>query len=297
MTKFRDKIKSSLKIIFYITIIFFIPIVITALYYIYNKGMDSFQKGASAFFLIILCTFLLLIICNQLKYGLIYTLNKLKFSKNLINNNIFKNILKILLRIFLYSFIVFFSVLIIIFLVDFSDKNLEIFPLETAQFLITMTFISILFMLYKDFKKIYNFVSTKIKFLEELPIKIIEKYKKIKEKILTIKFDFFKKLLEKLEKITYSISDKIEDLVEFLEDKINYSEKYDFKDRCNFFNIRNELEKFIEITYQVLIYLTIFFSCFILIPLALIVIYQFLIYFTTLLITIWEVLIAIINQL
>ena len=297
MAKFKDRIKFLLRIISYISIIFFIPIIITALYIIYNEGINSFQRGVSSFLLIILCTFLILIICSQLKYGLIFSLNKLKFPENLVKNNILKNILKILLRIILYSFLIFLSALIIILLIDFSDKNLKIFPLETTQFLIMMAFISILFMLYNDFKKVYNFSSNKIKFLEEFPQKIIEKFKKIKEKILTIKLDFLKNILEKSKKILNSVSDKIENLVELLEDKINYSERYDFKDRCIFFNIRNELEKFVEITYQILIYLTIFFSCFILIPLALIVIYQFLIYFTTLLTTIWEVLIAIIRQI
>jgi len=297
MAKFKDRIKFFLRIILYISIIFFIPIIITALYIIYNEGINSFQRGVSSFLLIILCTLLILIICSQLKYGLIFSLNKLKFPENLVKNNILKNILKILFRIILYNFLIFLSALIIILLIDFSDKNLKIFPLETTQFLIMMAFISILFMLYNDFKKVYNFSSNKIKFLEEFPQKIIEKFKKIKEKILTIKLDFLKNILEKSKKILNSVSDKIENLVELLEDKINYSERYDFKDRCIFFNIRNELEKFVEITYQILIYLTIFFSCFILIPLALIVIYQFLIYFTTLLTTIWEVLIAIIRQI
>ena len=297
MAKFKDRIKFLLRIILYISIIFFIPIIITALYIIYNESINSFQRGVSSFLLIILCTLLILIICSQLRYGLIFSLNKLKFPENLVKNNILKNILKILFRIILYSFLIFLSALIIILLIDFSDKNLKIFPLETTQFLIMMAFISILFMLYNDFKKVYNFSSNKIKFLEEFPQKIIEKFKKIKEKILTIKLDFLKNILEKSKKILNSVSDKIENLVDLLEDKINYSERYDFKDRCNFFNIRNELEKFVEITYQILIYLTIFFSCFILIPLALIVIYQFLIYFTTLLTTIWEVLIAIIRQI
>ncbi|MEX6494528.1 hypothetical protein [Fusobacterium animalis] len=297
MAKFKDRIKFFLRIILYISIIFFIPVIITALYIIYNEGINSFQRGVSSFLLIVLCTLLILIICSQLKYGLIFSLNKLKFPENLVKNNILKNTLKILFRIILYSFLIFLSALIIILLIDFSDKHLKIFPLETTQFLIMMAFISILFMLYNDFKKVYNFSSNKIKFLEEFPQKIIEKAKKIKEKILTIKLDFLKNILEKSKKILNSVSDKIENLVDLLEDKINYSERYDFKDRCNFFNIRNELEKFVEITYQILIYLTIFFSCFILIPLALIVIYQFLIYFTTLLTTIWEVLIAIIRQI
>ncbi|WP_339016203.1 hypothetical protein [Fusobacterium animalis] len=297
MAKFKDRIKFLLRIILYISIIFFIPIIITALYIIYNEDINSFQRGVSSFLLIVLCTLLILIICSQLKYGLIFSLNKLKFPENLVKNNILKNILKILFRIILYNFLIFLSALIIILLIDFSDKNLKIFPLETTQFLIMMAFISILFMLYNDFKKVYNFSSNKVKFLEKFPQKIIEKVKKIKEKILTIKLDFLKNILEKSKKILNSVSDKIENLVDLLEDKINYSERYDFKDRCNFFNIRNELEKFVEITYQILIYLTIFFSCFILIPLALIVIYQFLIYFTTLLTTIWEVLIAIIRQI
>ena len=300
MAKFKDRIKFFLRIILYISIIFFIPIIITALYIIYNEGINSFQRGVSSFLLIILCTFLILIICSQLKYGLIFSLNKLKFPENLVKNNILKNILKILLRIILYSFLIFLSALIIILLIDFSDKNLKIFPLETTQFLIMMAFISILFMLYNDFKKVYNFSSNKVKFLEKFPQKIIEKVKKIKEKILTIKLDFLKNILEKSKKILNSISDKIENLVDLLEDKINYPEEFEFKDRYylyDFSNIKNGLKKFIEISYKILMYLTIFSICCILIPMILITIYQFLIYFITLLTTILEVLIAIIRQI
>ena len=300
MAKFKDRIKFFLRIILYISIIFFIPIIITALYIIYNEGINSFQRGVSSFLLIILCTLLILIICSQLKYGLIFSLNKLKFPENLVKNNILKNILKILLRIILYSFLIFLSALIIVLLIDFSDKNLKIFPLETTQFLIMMAFISILFMLYNDFKKVYNFSSNKVKFLEEFPQKIIEKFKKIKEKILTIKLDFLKNILEKSKKILNSVSDKIENLVDLLEDKINYPEEFEFKDRYylyDFSNIKNGLKKFIEISYKILMYLTIFSICCILIPMILITIYQFLIYFITLLATILEVLIAIIRQI
>ncbi|WP_338992326.1 hypothetical protein KST00_04360 [Fusobacterium animalis] len=300
MAKFKDRIKFFLRIILYISIIFFIPIIITALYIIYNEGINSFQRGVSSFLLIILCTLLILIICSQLKYGLIFSLNKLKFPENLVKNNILKNILKILLRIILYSFLIFLSALIIILLIDFSDKNLKIFPLETTQFLIMMAFISILFMLYNDFKKVYNFSSNKVKFLEEFSQKIIEKAKKIKEKILIIKLDFLKNILEKSKKILNSISDKIENLVDLLEDKINYPEEFEFKDRYylyDFSNIKNGLKKFIEISYKILMYLTIFSICCILIPMILITIYQFLIYFITLLTTILEVLIAIIRQI
>ena len=90
MTKFKDRIKFILKIVLYISIIFFIPIIITALYIIHNEGINSFQRGVSTFLLIILCTLLLLIICSQLKYGLIFSLNKLKFLENLVKNNILK---------------------------------------------------------------------------------------------------------------------------------------------------------------------------------------------------------------
>ena len=297
MTKFKDRIKFLLKIILGIFIIFFIPIIITALYIVHNEGIDSFQRGISTFLLIILCTLLLLIICSQLKYGLILSLNKLKFPDNLIKNNVLKNILKIFLRLVLYSFIIFLSALIIIILIDFSDEDLKIFPLEATQFLIMMAFIGILFMIYNDLKKLYNFSSEKIKFLEEFSQKIIEKIKKIKKKILTIKLDFFKSILEKSKKIISSISDKVESLVDLLEYKINYPEEFEFKDRCDFSNIRSKIKKFIEIVYQILIYLTIFAIASILIPMILITIYQFLIYFITLLTTIWEVLVAIINQI
>ena len=234
MTKFRDRIKFILKIILYISIIFFIPIIITALYIIHNEGINSFQRGVSTFLLIILSTLLLLIICSQLKYGLIFSLNKLKFPENLVKNNVLKNILKIVLRFLLYSFIIFLSALIIIILIDFSDKDLKIFPLEATQFLIMIAFIGILFMIHNDIKKLYNFSSDKIKFLEEFPQKIIEKAKKIKEKILTIKLDFFKNILESAKKILDSVSDKVESLVDLLENKINYPEKIEFKDRCDF---------------------------------------------------------------
>jgi len=292
MTKFKDRIKFLLKIILGISIIFFIPIIITALYIVHNEGIDSFQRGISTFLLIILCTLLLLIICSQLKYGLILSLNKLKFPDNLIKNNILKNILKIFLRLVLYSFIIFLSALIIIILIDFSDEDLKIFPLEATQFLIMVAFIGILFMIYNDLKKLYNFSSEKIKFLENFPQKFIEKLKKIKEKILIIKLNSFKNILEKTKKILSSFSNKIEDFVDLLEDKINYPEKIEFKDRCDFSNLRSEFEKFAKVFYQVLAYLTIFALACIVIPIILILAYQFLIYLITLVTTIGKVIVA-----
>ena len=292
MTKFKNRIKFLLKIILGISIIFFIPIIITALYIVHNEGIDSFQRGISTFLLIILCTLLLLIICSQLKYGLILSLNKLKFPDNLIKNNVLKNILKIFLRLLLYSFIIFLSALIIIILIDFSDEDLKIFPLEATQFLITIAFIGLLFMLYNDFKKLYNFSSEKIKFLENFPQKFIEKLKKIKEKILIIKLNSFKNILEKTKKILSSFSNKIEDFVDLLEDKINYPEKIEFKDRCDFSNLRSEFEKFAKVFYQVLAYLSIFALACIVIPIILILAYQFLIYLITLVTTIGKVIVA-----
>ena len=292
MTKFKNRIKFLLKIILGISIIFFIPIIITALYIVHNEGIDSFQRGISTFLLIILCTLLLLIICSQLKYGLILSLNKLKFPDNLIKNNLLKNILKIFLRLVLYSFIIFLSALIIIILIDFSDEDLKIFPLEATQFLITIAFIGLLFMLYNDFKKLYNFSSEKIKFLENFPQKFIEKLKKIKEKIISLKFDFFYNILEKIKKVLNSVSDKLEDFIYLLEDKINYPEKIEFKDRCDFSNLRSEFEKFAKVFYQVLAYLTIFALACIVIPIILILAYQFLIYLITLVTTIGKVIVA-----
>ena len=292
MTKFKDRIKFLLKIILGISIIFFIPIIITSLYIVHNEGIDSFQRGISTFLLIILCTLLLLIICSQLKYGLILSLNKLKFPDNLIKNNLLKNILKIFLRLLLYSFIIFLSALIIIILIDFSDEDLKIFPLEATQFLVTIAFIGILFMIYNDFKKLYNFGSCKIKFLEELPQKFIEKAKKIKDKILMIKLNSFKNVLENSKKILSSFSSKIEDFVDLLENKINYPEKNEFKDRCDFSNLRSEFEKFVKIFCQVLAYLTIFALACIVIPIILILAYQFLIYLITLVTTIGKVIVA-----
>ena len=292
MTKFKNRIKFLLKIILGISIIFFIPIIITALYIVHNEGIDSFQRGISTFLLIILCTLLLLIICSQLKYGLILSLNKLKFPDNLIKNNVLKNILKIFLRLVLYSFIIFLSALIIIILIDFSDEDLKIFPLEATQFLVTIAFIGILFMIYNDLKKLYNFSSEKIKFLETFPQKFIEKARKIKEKILIIKLNSFKNILEKTKKILSSFSNKIEDFVDLLEDKINYPEKIEFKDRYDFSNLRSEFEKFAKVFYQVLAYLTIFALACIVIPIILILAYQFLIYLITLVTTIGKVIVA-----
>ena len=292
MTKFKNRIKFLLKIILGISIIFFIPIIITALYIVHNEGIDSFQRGISTFLLIILCTLLLLIICSQLKYGLILSLNKLKFPDNLIKNNVLKNILKIFLRLVIYSFIIFLSALIIIILIDFSDEDLKIFPLEATQFLIMMAFIGILFMIYNDLKKLYNFSSEKIKFLENFPQKFIEKLKKIKEKIISLKFDFFYNILEKIKKVLNSVSDKLEDFIDLLEDKINYPEKIEFKDRCDFSNLRSEFEKFAKVFYRVLAYLTIFALACLVIPIILILAYQFLIYLITLVTTIGKVIVA-----
>ena len=294
MTKFKNKIKILLKIILCIVIIFLIPIIITSLYIISNQGIDSFHRGLSAFFLTVLCTLLVLLICSQFKNGLVFSLDKLNFLENFIENNIIKNILKILMKFILYALIIFLSALIIIILIDFSDEKMKIFPLESTQFLITIASISILFMLYKDLKNLYSFGSSKIKFLEELPEKIIKKFKIIREKILTLKLDFLKKILEKYKKISTSISSKVDNFVDLLENKICYPERNEFKDRCDFSSLRNEFEKFVKIVYQILVYLTLFSIVSIFIPLILILTYQFSMYFITLLTTIWKVIVALI---
>ena len=297
MTKFKNKIKILLKIILCIVIIFLIPIIITSLYIISNQGIDSFHRGLSAFFLTVLCTLLVLLICSQFKNGLVFSLDKLNFLENFIENNIIKNILKIVMKFILYALIIFLSALIIIILIDFSDEKMKIFPLESTQFLITIASISILFMLYKDLKNLYSFGSTKIKFLEELPEKIIKKFKNLKEKLFALELNFFKNILEKAKKISTSISDKVENFIDLLENKICYPERNEFKDRCDFSSLRNEFEKFVKLVYQILVYLTLFSIVSIFVPLILILIYQFSMYFITLLTTIWKVIIALIYHI
>ena len=107
-----------------------------------------------------------------------------------------------------------------------------------------------------------------------------------------IKLNSFKNILENSKKILSSFSNKIEDFVDLLEDKINYPEKIEFKDRCDFSNLRSEFEKFAKIFYQVLAYLTIFALICIVIPIILILTYQFLIYLITLVTTIGKVIVA-----
>ena len=85
---------------------------------------------------------------------------------------------------------------------------------------------------------------------------------------------------------------KLEDFVDLLEDKINYPEKIKFKDRCDFSNLRSEFEKFVKIFCQVLAYLTIFALICIVIPIILILTYQFLIYLIALVTTIGKVIVA-----
>ena len=101
-----------------------------------------------------------------------------------------------------------------------------------------------------------------------------------------------KKYLEKTKKILNSISNKIENLIDLLENKINYPENFEFKNRCNFSNLRNGIEKFAKIFYQVLAYLNIFALICIVIPIILILTYQFLIYLITLVTTIGKVIVA-----
>ena len=102
----------------------------------------------------------------------------------------------------------------------------------------------------------------------------------------------FKNISEKIKKVLNSVSDKLEDFVDFLEDKINYPEKIKFKDRCDFSNLRSEFEKFAKVFYQVLAYLTIFALICIVIPIILMLTYQFLIYLITLVTTIGKVIVA-----
>jgi len=110
----------------------------------------------------------------------------------------------------------------------------------------------------------------------------------------SLKLDFFRNIIEKAKKISASISNKVENFVDLLENKICYPERNEFKDRCDFSNLRNEFEKFVKIVYQILVYLTLFSIVSIFIPLILILIYQFSMYFFTLLTTIWKVIIALI---
>ena len=103
---------------------------------------------------------------------------------------------------------------------------------------------------------------------------------------------FFYNILEKIKKVLNSVSDKLEDFIDLLEDKINYPEINEFKDRCDFSNIRSEFEKFAKVFYQVLAYLTIFALACLVIPIILILAYQFLIYLITLVTTIGKVIVA-----
>ena len=103
--------------------------------------------------------------------------------------------------------------------------------------------------------------------------------------------------LEKYKKISTSISSKVDNFVDLLENKICYPERNEFKDRCDFSSLRNEFEKFVKIVYQILVYLTLFSIVSIFIPLILILIYQFSMYFITLLTTIWKVIVALIYHI
>lgn len=120
----------------------------------------------------------------------------------------------------------------------------------------------------------------------------MKKLKKSKKKISTIKLNSFKIILEKTKKILNSVSNKIENLIDLLENKINYPENFEFKNRCDFSNLRSEFEKFAKVFYQVLAYLTIFALACIVIPIILILAYQFLIYLITLVTTIGKVIVA-----
>ena len=143
-------------------------------------------------------------------------------------------------------------------IVSVADENARdkgTFPLEVVQFFTAIALIAVLIMLFKDFKKIYLFLSEKHKALPafnkkvqkniiKVKTKIKEQLKKIKDKKYSFK-DFITKLKSKMNMKFISKFTKL------LEDKTNFLKEKLFQERYEIF-LNEKADKFLIGAYQVL---------------------------------------------
>ena len=253
-----------LKVIVYAFLILFSFICIIALYQIYTEK-DGFNRGMALIFLIVFSVFLSLTMCNLLKTFLLLCSKKVNITEKLFERKYFKSldkfefilkiVLKVMLRVLAYLFVFFLIGVNIVSVADENARDKGTFPLEVVQFFTAIALIAVLIMLFKDFKKIYLFLSEKHKALPafnkkvqkniiKVKTKIKEQLKKIKDKKYSFK-DFITKLKSKIN-INF-----ISKFINLLEDKTNFLKEKLFQERYEIF-LNEKADKFLTGAYQVL---------------------------------------------
>ena len=253
-----------LKVIVYAFLILFSFICIIALYQIYTEK-DGFNRGMALIFLIVFSVFLSLTMCNLLKTFLTFCSKKVNITEKLFERKYFKSldkfefilkiVLKVMLRVLAYLFVFFLIGVNIVSVADENARDKGTFPLEVVQFFTAIALIAVLIMLFKDFKKIYLFLSEKHKALPafnkkvqkniiKVKTKIKEQLKKIKDKKYSFK-DFITKLKSKIN-INF-----ISKFTKLLEDKTNFLKEKLFQERYEIF-LNEKADKFLTGAYQVL---------------------------------------------
>ena len=253
-----------LKVIVYGFLILFSFICIIALYQIYTEK-DGFNRGMALIFLIVFSVFLSLTMCNLLKTFLLLCSKKVNITEKLFERKYFKSldkfefilkiVLKVMLRVLAYLFVFFLIGVNIVSVADENARDKGTFPLEVVQFFTAIALIAVLIMLFKDFKKIYLFLSEKHKALPafnkkvqkniiKVKTKIKEQLKKIKDKKYSFK-DFITKLKSKIN-INF-----ISKFTKLLEDKTNFLKEKLFQERYEIF-LNEKADKFLTGAYQVL---------------------------------------------
>ena len=253
-----------LKVIVYAFLILFSFICIIALYQIYTEK-DGFNRGMALIFLIVFSVFLSLTMCNLLKTFLLLCSKKVNITEKLFERKYFKSldkfelilkiVLKVMLRVLAYLFVFFLIGVNIVSVADENARDKGTFPLEVVQFFTAIALIAVLIMLFKDFKKIYLFLSEKHKALPafnkkvqkniiKVKTKIKEQLKKIKDKKYSFK-DFITKLKSKIN-INF-----ISKFTKLLEDKTNFLKEKLFQERYEIF-LNEKADKFLTGAYQVL---------------------------------------------
>ena len=253
-----------LKIVIYFFLVLVSFVSIMALYQIYTEK-DGFNRGMALIFLIVFSVFLSLTMCNLLKTFLLLCSKKVNITEKLFERKYFKSldkfefilkiVLKVMLRVLAYLFVFFLIGVNIVSVADENARDKGTFPLEVVQFFTAIALIAVLIMLFKDFKKIYLFLSEKHKALPafnkkvqkniiKVKTKIKEQLKKIKDKKYSFK-DFITKLKSKMNMKFISKFTKL------LEDKTNFLKEKLFQERYEIF-LNEKADKFLIGAYQVL---------------------------------------------
>ena len=279
-----------LKVIVYGFLILFSFICIIALYQIYTEK-DGFNRGMALIFLIVFSVFLSLTMCNLLKTFLTLCSKKVNITEKLFERKYFKSldkfefilkiVLKVMLRVLAYLFVFFLIGVNIVSVADENARDKGTFPLEVVQFFTAIALIAVLIMLFKDFKKIYLFLSEKHKALPafnkkvqkniiKVKTKIKEQLKKIKDKKYSFK-DFITKLKSKMNMKFISKFTKL------LEDKTNFLKEKLFQERYEIF-LNEKAKVFLTGAYQVLVAMCLLAFHIIFISILVVLIYKILVF-------------------